>query len=67
MSVLDDFDALSDSLGAQKTIEHAKALLMASEGLKDREALSRLRTAATLSGRPLETIAEAIITAFSKK
>ncbi len=65
LNVLDDYDSLSEALAAQKTIEKAKGLLMAKEGLSEGEAFTRLRTASKLSGQSLEVIAGAVVAAFA--
>lgn len=54
-------DSLADALAARKSIERAKGLLMAKEGLSEHDAFARLRKASQVSGRPLRVIAEAVI------
>jgi response regulator NasT len=56
--------SLAEALAARKVIERAKGLLMEREGLSEREAFSRLRRASQLSGRPISTLAEAIVAAL---
>ena len=55
---------LADALAARKSIERAKGLLMQHEGLTEREAFSRLRTASQRSGQTLKLIADAICIAL---
>jgi AmiR/NasT family two-component response regulator len=57
-------ESLTEALAARKAIERAKGLLMAKEGLTEREAFERLRRASQLSGRPLKVVAEALIATF---
>ena len=57
-------ESLAEALAARKSIERAKGLLMAKEGLTEQEAFERLRRASQLAGRPLKVIAEALITTF---
>jgi AmiR/NasT family two-component response regulator len=60
----DEAESLSDALAARKSIERAKGLLMAKDGLSEDEAFRRLRRASQLSGRPLKVVADALITSF---
>jgi len=60
----DEAESLADALATRKSIERAKGLLMAKEGVTENEAFDRLRRASQLSGRPLKVVAEAIITTF---
>jgi len=46
------------------TLERAKGLLMAKEGLTEQEAFERLRRASQLAGRPLKVVADALIATF---
>ena len=57
-------DSLAEALAARKSIERAKGLLMAKEGLTEQQAFERLRRASQLSGRPLKIVAEALIATF---
>jgi two-component system, response regulator PdtaR len=57
--------SLAEALAARKSIERAKGLLMAKEGLSEQDAFARLRKASQVSGRPLRVIAEALIAAFA--
>jgi two-component system, response regulator PdtaR len=57
----DEAESLSEALAARKSIERAKGLLMAKEGLSEQEAFERLRRASQLAGRPLKVIADALI------
>ena len=54
-------ESLADALAARKSIERAKGLLMAKEGLSEQDAFARLRRASQVSGRPLRVIADALI------
>jgi AmiR/NasT family two-component response regulator len=60
----EEADSLADALAARKAIERAKGLLMEKEKLSEREAFARLRKASQVSGRPLRTVAEAVIAAL---
>jgi AmiR/NasT family two-component response regulator len=53
--------SLADALEARKTIERAKGILMAKEGLTEEEAFDRLRRASQRSARPMKLIAEAVV------
>jgi AmiR/NasT family two-component response regulator/predicted NBD/HSP70 family sugar kinase len=53
--------SLADALAARKSIERAKGLLMAVEGITEEEAFVRLRTEAQASRRPLKAVADAEI------
>jgi AmiR/NasT family two-component response regulator len=57
----EEAESLADALAARKSIERAKGLLMAKEGLSEQDAFARLRKASQVSGRPLKLIAEAVI------
>jgi two-component system, response regulator PdtaR len=57
-------DSLGEALAARKSIERAKGLLMAKEGLGEQEAFARLRKASQVSGRPLKVVADALIATF---
>jgi response regulator NasT len=57
----EEAESLGEALAARKSIERAKGLLMAKEGLSEGEAFARLRRASQVSGRPLKVIAEAVI------
>ncbi len=54
-------ESLAEALAARKAIERAKGLLMEKEGLAEKEAFARLRRASQVSGKPLRTIAEAVL------
>jgi AmiR/NasT family two-component response regulator len=62
----EEAESLSEALAARKSIERAKGLLMAREGLSEQEAFERLRRASQLAGRPLKVVAEALIATFSQ-
>lgn len=57
----EEAESLSEALAARKSIERAKGLLMAKEGLSEQEAFERLRRASQLAGRPLKVVADALI------
>ena len=57
--------SLAEALAARKSIERAKGLLMAKEGLSEQDAFARLRKASQVSGRPLRVVADALIAAFA--
>jgi two-component system, response regulator PdtaR len=57
----EEAESLAEALAARKSIERAKGLLMAKEGLSEEEAFARLRKASQVSGRPLRVIAEAVV------
>jgi two-component system, response regulator PdtaR len=57
----EEAESLAEALAARKSIERAKGLLMAKEGLTEAEAFDRLRRASQVSGRPLRVIAEAVV------
>ena len=52
--------SLLEALEARKTIERAKGILMAKEGITEDEAFARLRRASQKSGRPMKVIADAV-------
>jgi AmiR/NasT family two-component response regulator len=60
----EETESLSEALAARKSIERAKGLLMAKEGLTEREAFERLRRASQLAWRPLKVVADALIATF---
>jgi response regulator NasT len=59
----DELDAVRTELADRKTIDRAKAILMASRGLSEPEAYALLRTSAMNQGRRIAEIAAALITA----
>jgi two-component system, response regulator PdtaR len=62
----EEAESLTEALAARKTIERAKGLLMAKEGLTEEEAFARLRKASQVSGRPLKVVAEAVVATFAE-
>jgi two-component system, response regulator PdtaR len=62
----EEAESLAEALAARKSIERAKGLLMAKEGLSEHDAFARLRKASQVSGRPLRVVAEALIATFSE-
>ncbi len=63
----EEAESLAEALAARKSIERAKGLLMAKEGLGEQEAFERLRRASQLAGRPLRVVAEALIATFDEQ
>jgi response regulator NasT len=61
----DEAESLAEALAARKSIERAKGLLMAKEGLSEQDAFARLRRASQVSGRPLRVVADALIATFA--
>ena len=57
----EEAESLTEALAARKSIERAKGLLMAKEGLSEQDAFARLRKASQVSGRPLRVVAEAVV------
>ena len=57
----EEAESLGEALAARKVIERAKGLLMAKEGLNEKDAFERLRRASQASPRPLKVIAEAVV------
>ena len=66
VAVREEADSLAEALAARKSIERAKGLLMARDGLSEEAAFARLRRASQLSGRPMRVIAEAVIATFAE-
>jgi two-component system, response regulator PdtaR len=62
----EEADSLADALAARKSIERAKGLLMAKEGLSEQDAYARLRKASQVSGRPLKVVAEAVVATLER-
>jgi len=60
----EEAESLTEALAARKSIERAKGLLMAKEGITEDEAFDRLRRASQISGRPLKIVSEALIATF---
>jgi len=60
-----ELDEAKTALAERKTIDRAKAILMASRNLAEPDAYALLRTAAMNQGRRIVDVAEAIITASS--
>lgn len=60
-----ELDEARSALADRKTIDRAKALLMASRGLNEPDAYSLLRSTAMNQGRRIVEVAEALITAHS--
>jgi two-component system, response regulator PdtaR len=60
----EEAESLAEALAARKAIERAKGILMAQEGLSERDAFARLRKASQVSGRPLKVVAEALIATY---
>src|SRR5437762_4558698 len=62
----EEAESLSEALAARKSIERAKGLLMAKEGLTEQEAFERLGRASQVAGRPLKVVADALIATFDQ-
>ena len=62
----EETESLAEALAARKSIERAKGLLMAKEGISEQEAFERLRRASQLAGRPLKVVADALIATFDE-
>ena len=62
----DEAESLAEALAARKSIERAKGLLMAKEGLTEQEAFERLRRASQLAGRPLKVVSDALIATLNQ-
>jgi response regulator NasT len=60
-----ELDEAKTALAERKTIDRAKAILMASRNLTEPDAYALLRSAAMNQGRRIVDVAEAIITASS--
>ena len=60
----EEAESLAEALAARKSIERAKGLLMAKEGITEQEAFARLRRASQLAGRPLKVVADALVATF---
>ena len=66
-AVREEVESLAEALAARKSIERAKGLLMAKEGLSEAEAFARLRRASQVSARPMRVVAEALIATFEAR
>jgi AmiR/NasT family two-component response regulator len=66
VALREEAESLAEALAARKSIERAKGLLMAKEGLTEQEAFERLRRASQLAGRPLKVVADALIATFEQ-
>jgi AmiR/NasT family two-component response regulator len=64
VALREEAESLAEALSARKSIERAKGLLMAKEGLSEQDAFARLRKASQVSGRPMRVVAEALIATF---
>jgi two-component system, response regulator PdtaR len=53
--------SLSEALENRKLVERAKGMLMARERITEADAYARIRRASQRTGKPMRTIAEAII------
>ena len=53
--------SLAEALESRKLIERAKGMLMAREKITEEEAYGRIRRASQKTGKPMRTIAEAVI------
>jgi len=57
--------SVAEALATRKTLERAKGLLMARDGLTEKQAFERIRKASQISGRPMKVIAEALIATYA--
>lgn len=64
-AVREEVETLADALAARKAIERAKGILMQKDSLSEDAAFARLRKASQTSGKPMRTIAEAVIATFA--
>jgi two-component system, response regulator PdtaR len=64
LALREEADSLAEALSARKSIERAKGLLMAKEGLSEQDAFARLRKASQVSGKSLRVIADAVVATF---
>jgi response regulator NasT len=62
----EEVESLAEALAARKSIERAKGLLMAKEGITEGDAFDRLRRASQISGRPMKVVADALIATFEE-
>jgi two-component system, response regulator PdtaR len=60
-AVRDEASSLAEALESRKLIERAKGMLMAREKITEDEAYSRIRRASQRTGKPMRTIAEAVV------
>jgi response regulator NasT len=56
--------SVAEALATRKTLERAKGMLMARDGLTEKQAFERIRKASQISGRPMKVIAEALIATY---
>ena len=67
LALREEVESLSEALVARKSIERAKGLLMAKEGITEQHAFERLRRASQISGRPMKVVADALIATFGEE
>jgi two-component system, response regulator PdtaR len=60
-AVRQEASSLAEALESRKLVERAKGMLMAREKLSEDEAYGRIRRASQRTGKPMRTIAEAVI------
>jgi AmiR/NasT family two-component response regulator len=60
-AVREEASSLSEALESRKLVERAKGMLMAREKITEDEAYTRIRRASQRTGKPMRTIAEAVI------
>ena len=60
-AVREEASSLSEALASRKLVERAKGMLMAREKITEDEAYSRIRRASQRTGKPMRTIAEAVV------
>ena len=60
-AVREEATSLAEALESRKLVERAKGMLMAREKITEDEAYGRIRRASQRTGKPMRTIAEAVI------
>jgi response regulator NasT len=60
-AVREEASSLSEALESRKLVERAKGMLMAREKITEEDAYGRIRRASQKTGKPMRTIAEAVI------
>jgi two-component system, response regulator PdtaR len=60
-AVREEASSLAEALESRKLIERAKGMLMAREKITEDEAYTRIRRASQRTGKPMRTIAEAVV------
>jgi len=60
-AVREEASSLAEALESRKIVERAKGMLMAREKITEDEAYTRIRRASQRTGKPMRTIAEAVV------